>query len=120
MVLSNCRQLDIATFCGFAQSSLSLWVNGKYCGDTKQLLSKLKDWVNKTYPELGIIVCKGLALLIHSNQLALREPQAEEEAEKDDDDSESAMSEEDAKAPLEDAEDEQVGLLCSLHRSFRS
>ena len=43
-----------------------------------------------------------------------------EEAEKDDDDSESAMSEEDAKAPLEDAEDEQVGLLRSLHRSFRS
>ena len=53
MVLSNCRQLDIATFCGFAQSSLSLWVNGKYCGDTKQLLSKLKDWVNNTYPDLG-------------------------------------------------------------------
>ena len=30
------------------------------------------------------------------------------------------MSEEEAKAPLEDAEDEQVGLLRSLHRSFRS
>ena len=45
--------------------------------------SILGAMTDKTYPELGIIVCKGLALLIHSNQLALREPQAEEEAEKD-------------------------------------
>lgn len=55
MVLSNCRQLDLATFCGFAQSSLSLWVNGKYTGDTKMLLGKFKKWVEKTYPELYAI-----------------------------------------------------------------
>lgn len=53
MVLSNCRQLDIATFCGFAQSSLSLWVNGKYSGDTRMLLTKLKAWVATAYPELA-------------------------------------------------------------------
>lgn len=53
MVLTNCTQTDIAAFCGFAQSSLSLWVNGKYAGDTRALLAKFKEWVETTYPELG-------------------------------------------------------------------
>lgn len=42
MVLTNCTQTDIAAFCGFAQSSLSLWVNGKYAGDTRALLAKFQ------------------------------------------------------------------------------
>ena len=53
MVLTNCTQTEIAAFCGFAQSSLSLWVNGKYAGDTRMLLGKLRDWVEATHPELG-------------------------------------------------------------------
>ena len=82
--------------------------------------SILGAMTDKTYPELGVIVCKGLALLIHSNQLALRDPQMEEEVERDEDDSESVMSEEEAKAPLEDAEDEQVVAPSCLHCSFPS
>ena len=58
MVLSNCRQLDLATFCGFAQSSLSLWVNGKYTGDTKAILGKFRKWLDATYPELGQLAKK--------------------------------------------------------------
>lgn len=75
---------------------------------------------DKTYPELGVIVCKGLALLIRSNQMALGDPRAEEEVEKDEDDSESVMSEEEPKASQEDAEDEQVLLCLVLHCSFPS
>lgn len=52
MVFSDCSQTDLASFCGFAQSALSLYVNGKYTADPNVLLRKLKKWIGQTYPEL--------------------------------------------------------------------
>lgn len=74
---------------------------------------------DKTYPELSIIVCKGLTLLIRSNQLALEEKHEEKE-EDEEEDSESMMSEEEGKTTADDAEDEMVCLACGCERSFPS
>ena len=73
---------------------------------------------DKTYPELSITVCKGLTLLIRSNQLALEEKH--EEKEEKEEDSESMMSEEEGKTTADDAEDEMVCLACGCERSFPS
>lgn len=77
---------------------------------------------DKTYPELSITVCKGLTLLIRSNQLALEEKHEEEEEKEEDEeeDSESMMSEEEGKTTADDAEDEMVCLACGCERSFPS
>ena len=64
---------------------------------------------DKTYPELSITVCKGLTLLIRSNQLALEEKH-----------SDSMRSEEEGKTTADDAEDEMVCLACGCERSFPS
>ena len=77
---------------------------------------------DKTYPELSITVCKGLTLLIRSNQLALEEKheEKEEKEEEEEEDSESMMSEEEGKTTADDAEDEMVCLACGCERSFPS
>ena len=77
---------------------------------------------DKTYPELSITVCKGLTLLIRSNQLALEEKheEKEEKVEDEEEDSESMMSEEEGKTTADDAEDEMVCLACGCERSFPS
>lgn len=77
---------------------------------------------DKTYPELSITVCKGLTLLIRSNQLALEEKHEEKEEKEEDEeeDSESMMSEEEGKTTADDAEDEMVCLACGCECSFPS
>lgn len=77
---------------------------------------------DKTYPDLSITVCKGLTLLIRSNQLALEEKHEEKEEKEEDEeeDSESMMSEEEGKTTADDAEDEMVCLACGCERSFPS
>ena len=46
------RQKDVAKCCGFGSSSLSLWLNGKFTGDSSNLLRKLKNWIQRDFPHI--------------------------------------------------------------------
>ena len=52
LAFTNCSQTELAALCGFSQSTLSMWVNGKYTGDQRIVMKKFRQWIERTYPEL--------------------------------------------------------------------
>lgn len=75
--------------------------------------SILGAMTDRNYKELSVIICKGLTLLIRSNQLALENQhemnEEEEEEDSSEGDSTSQMSEEELKGSQDDFTDEIVG-----------